>query len=909
MEEALAAQLRAYLPDAERLYRAALAIDPHAVDALHMLGAICYQTGRLLEGYTLIREALERTGWRFPMYRHNFALVLSSMLATDDAVEAMLSGEDGLAGRIEADSRLCAKALGVPYAGPLEGATGRASGTASPIANVLVIDDSVPAPDRDSGSVRLIAVLGILRALGCKLTFVARGIEFGGPYVQELKAMGVEVLCQPDVWNVRQVLAARGPEFDLVWACRYRSAQEIVTAVRRCAPQALFVLDTVDVHFLRETREAKITGDSAVRRQSAVTREVELAMVRDTDVTLVVSESERSALLAEVPDADVRVVSNVQPTVASAPAFSERRDILFVGAFGHSPNVDAISWFATEVWPHVRRRMPDARTFVIGSDMPESVRKLAGHGMEAVGHVPDLEPYLRRCRLSIAPLRFGAGVKGKISAAQAAGLPVVATSIAVEGMNLESGRDVVVADTAEAFADAILRLHEDEMLWARVASGGRENVARHFSAEVARSVLEGLIEAATAPREARAAEPADVRYLVLPPTAFGSLGDSAMVHGVVEGIRSRVPNAQIDLLSIYHGERWHRMPGISKVILALPLACTERQWEARFRLMLADYDCFALLGADVLDGHYGVDESLARLSLLRLAHTAGLETRVLGFSVNERPAEATCAALREIGTFAPLFVRDPRSMSRLESHGVPGLVPAADVAFLMRSDSASHSSRSPRAWIEEQRAAGRPVVAFSLSSPVLAEAMRSGKADLLQDCVALIVALERSHHASILILPHDLRAGPVGLDDDVAIAYRISALLEAEVNPVPHYLHVTCSAPEVKGVVGLVDLAVTGRMHLAIAALGMAVPVVAFAYQGKFDGMMQRFDLGQMVFAPQPFDLAAMYACCVRLLEDAPGVKTALRKRLPEVLALAHANFAATLPRQRSRPNGEPAVD
>lgn len=367
-----------------------------------------------------------------------------------------------------------------------------------------------------------------------------------------------------------------------------------------------------------------------------------------------------------------------------------------------------------------------------------------------------------------------------------------------------------------------------------------------------------------------------------------------MVHGAVEGIRSRFPEARIDLLSIYSGERWHRIPGIGKVIVASPLACTKRQWEARFRRIVADYDCFALLGADVLDGHYSVDESLARLSLLRLADAFGLETRVLGFSMNEHPAEAACAAFREIGAFAPLFVRDPLSMSRLEGHGVPGLVPAADVAFLMRPDSTSPSSRRPRAWIEEQRAAGRPVIAIGLSSHVLAEAMRSGKADLLQNCISLIKALERSHHASVLILPHDLRPGPAGLDDDVAIACRISAMLEAGANPVPHYLHVTCNAPEVKGLVGLVDFAVTGRMHLAIAALGMEVPVVALAYQGKFDGMMQRFDLGQMVFDPHTFDLDAMYACCVRLLEDAVAVKAALRQGLPEVMALAHVNFAAT---------------
>ena len=226
----------------------------------------------------------------------------------------------------------------------------------------------------------------------------------------------------------------------------------------------------------------------------------------------------------------------------------------------------------------------------------------------------------------------------------------------------------------------------------------------------------------------------------------------------------------------------------------------------------------------------------------------------------------------------------------------------------LRPDYASPFGRNARAWVEEQRASGRPVIALSLSSAVLVEARQSGNADLLQDCVALIVELERSHHASVLILPHDLRPGPAGRDDDVAIAYRISALLDSAANPVPHHVHVTGSAPEVKGLVGLVDLAVTGRMHLAIASLGMAVPVVALAYQGKFAGMMQRFALAHMAFDPRSFDRAAIYACCVRLLDDTGRVKAALRQCLPDVLALAKANFATIHPRRPSGPNGESAA-
>jgi polysaccharide pyruvyl transferase WcaK-like protein len=192
------------------------------------------------------------------------------------------------------------------------------------------------------------------------------------------------------------------------------------------------------------------------------------------------------------------------------------------------------------------------------------------------------------------------------------------------------------------------------------------------------------------------------------------------------------------------------------------------------------------------------------------------------------------------------------------------------------------------------------VVAFNLSSPVLAEALRAGNADLLQSCFALIVALERSHRVSVLILPHDLRPGPIGGDDDVAIACRLSVLLERGARPIPHHLFVTGNAPEMKELVGLVDLVITGRMHLAIAALGMAVPVVALGYQGKFDGMMQRFDLSRMICDPQRFDGAELSARCVQLLENVVGYRTALRQRLPEVLALARANFAAAQPRHPS---------
>ena len=127
--------------------------------------------------------------------------------------------------------------------------------------------------------------------------------------------------------------------------------------------------------------------------------------------------------------------------------FAKRRDLVFVGGFRHPPNVDAVQWFVDEVFPLVRARLPDVRFHCIGSDVPEAVAALSRRdGVLVHGHVPDIAPYMDGARIGLAPLRYGAGVKGKVNLSMAHGQPVVATSCAVEGMHLRDGVDVLVAD-------------------------------------------------------------------------------------------------------------------------------------------------------------------------------------------------------------------------------------------------------------------------------------------------------------------------------------------------------------------------------------------------------------------------------------------------------------------------------
>jgi GT2 family glycosyltransferase len=365
-------------------------------------------------------------------------------------------------------------------------------------ARVLVIDAYMPVPDKDAGSVRITAIMRLLVRAGCKVTFVAHSLEFAQGYGQQLQQAGIEVLHFPYVWSAAQILAQRGADLDVVWASRYEVASACQRAVRRYAPRALFVFDTVDLHFLREAREAELTGDPAIAQRAERTRHDELETIRNSDLTIVVSEAERDILIDAAPDASISVLSMIHEVPGRTKDFDARRGIFFIGGFRHPPNIDAIVWFANEIWPLIRARLPGVPMYVIGSNAIERVRALEGNGIEVVGHVPDLAPYLDGCRVSVAPLRFGAGVKGKITSAQASGVPVVATTLATEGMHLEHGRDVLVADSPQAFADAVVRLYTDAALWTSISDGSVANMARRFSAQAAAGPLADVIRLARA---------------------------------------------------------------------------------------------------------------------------------------------------------------------------------------------------------------------------------------------------------------------------------------------------------------------------------------------------------------------------------------------------------------------------
>ncbi|AXK71076.1 glycosyltransferase [Lysobacter sp. TY2-98] len=355
---------------------------------------------------------------------------------------------------------------------------------------VVVVDEYLPDPQRDSGSLRLVNLMRLMLDAGAHVAFVQIGPGHDDTALARLRALGVEAWDTASTGGIAAWLRRHGHRFDTAWLCRHPVARSVLPIVRKAMPGARVVFDTVDLHFLREKRAAELANDSIALRAAERTRAAELDVIGRSDVTLVVSSVERDLLRVEAAGATIEVVSNVHDVAGAGGSFAERHDLVFVGGFRHPPNVDAVMWFAREVWPLLRTRRGDLVFHCIGADAPAEIAALASiDGIQLHGHVPELAPFMDNVRLSIAPLRFGAGVKGKVNLSMAHGQPVVATSCAVEGMHLRDGEDVLVADTPQAFADAVLRAYEDEALWNRLSTNGLENVRRHFSADAARDAV------------------------------------------------------------------------------------------------------------------------------------------------------------------------------------------------------------------------------------------------------------------------------------------------------------------------------------------------------------------------------------------------------------------------------------
>ncbi|MBD0272207.1 MAG: glycosyltransferase [Acetobacteraceae bacterium] len=360
----------------------------------------------------------------------------------------------------------------------------------------LLVDDHWPRPDRDAGSIEISNLAEALMGFGFEVWFAAdrdHAADVGGGSSgrDALTAKGVRCLRPADAPSVGAFLEREGGRFALVVLNRVYCGGRFLEDAQRHCTGARIVFNTIDLHYLRLQREAELRGDADGLAAAAAVREREEVLAREADVTVVVSDAERDLLAASVPGANIVVLPLAREVRPPRTPYAGRSGVGFIGGFAHAPNLDAVCFFLAEVWPLVLRGNPRCEFSIVGAGLPTGVLDRAPGAVRYLGHVADAAPWFESLRLTVAPLRFGAGVKGKVVSSLAAGVPCVATPVAVEGMGLRDGDGgVLVAATSEALADRVLRAHDDPGVWAELSEGGLAHVAARFSPADWRTTLE-----------------------------------------------------------------------------------------------------------------------------------------------------------------------------------------------------------------------------------------------------------------------------------------------------------------------------------------------------------------------------------------------------------------------------------
>ena len=331
---------------------------------------------------------------------------------------------------------------------------------------VLVLEHCTPTPNQDAGSVTVFNFLLLLREMDFQVTFIPEDNFLYVPeYTTALQRIGVEVLYAPYVMSVEQHLKEDGGRYDLAFLFRPSVVERNMRMIRQYCPKAKVLFYTHDLHFLRMSREAELFQDAKKAKEAEEMRLREMAALNAVDAGILVSEKELEAVQDYLPVDKIHIVPLILKTTGTDEEFIARKDLVFIGGFQHTPNIDAVKYFVSEIMPMIRKDLPGVHFYAVGSKAPDEIKALASDDIIITGFIEDLTPLLDKMRVSVAPLRFGAGVKGKVGTAMAAGLPVVATTIAAEGMSLTDGENILVADDPKAFAKAVVKIYQDEKLW------------------------------------------------------------------------------------------------------------------------------------------------------------------------------------------------------------------------------------------------------------------------------------------------------------------------------------------------------------------------------------------------------------------------------------------------------------
>ncbi len=376
-----------------------------------------------------------------------------------------------------------------------------------------------PEPDSSAAGGRTMEFLRLFLAQGWEIVFASAAAL--SSHRSPLTSLGIrerEVAINCDSFD--QFIGEFQP--DMVVFDRFFTEEQFGWRVERHCPHALRMLDTCDLHSLREARHhllkaqlkvepdaGPVLADPARLYQAMVQSDVahrEIAAIYRCDLSLMISSFE-VALLREQFGVPASLLHETHlmatPAQQSLPDFTDRAHFISIGNFRHAPNWDAVLWLKQRIWPKIRRQLPSAQLHIYGAYPPPKAMALhnAGEGFHMLGWAADAKQVIAQARVVLAPLRFGAGLKGKLADAMSCGTPSVSTSIGSEGMCGELDWGGMIANDAQSFADAAVELATDKEAWQQAQARGWHIQSRLFDRLEAQQALLNVLKQAKVQQE------------------------------------------------------------------------------------------------------------------------------------------------------------------------------------------------------------------------------------------------------------------------------------------------------------------------------------------------------------------------------------------------------------------------
>ncbi len=364
---------------------------------------------------------------------------------------------------------------------------------------VLIVDVKIPEFNNDSGSRRLTEIIKILLKNNNGVILLAdfKEYRFNSEYVAIFKEMGV-VVYEPSLDSNGKLITKNDflqivlPKVSVAWLHRPEIFEKYYPLIKNVKQEIKVFFDMVDFHYLRFKRESELKNMPEIMETANKYLSLELDNCNKADKVIVISEIDKEALKFYFnEESKIITIGNIHQyiKITNSLLFEERSDLLFIGGFDHKPNVDAVMYLYDEIMPLLWKSIPHIKISIIGSNPPEAILNLNSNHFKIIGFVEDVAPYFLNSKIFVAPLRYGAGIKGKIGQSLEFGLPLVTTTIGAEGFDFGLNRDYVVGNTSQEIVDKIILLLENRVVWNKISVESEQVIAPFSTYNIEQKIL------------------------------------------------------------------------------------------------------------------------------------------------------------------------------------------------------------------------------------------------------------------------------------------------------------------------------------------------------------------------------------------------------------------------------------